>query len=61
MPPADDTEQDAFTLADLPVVVAGDHTFTVKAVNVSGAAKSPSSGSAWSVTVTAVAEYAMKG
>jgi len=61
MPPADDTEQDAFTLADLPVVVAGDHTFTVKAMNTSGAAKSPDTGSAWSVTVTAIVEYAMKG
>jgi len=60
-PPDVEINQDAFILADLPVVVAGDHTFAIKAVNTSGAAKSPISGSAWSVTVTAVVEYAMKG
>ncbi|MHC1623137.1 MAG: hypothetical protein ACXQTR_00930 [Candidatus Methanospirareceae archaeon] len=60
-PPADDTEEEAFSLADLPILVAGDHTFTIKAVNTSGASKSPASGSAWSVTVTAIVEYFMKG
>ena len=60
-PPADTTEEEAFSLADLPIAVEGDHTFAIKVVNVSGASKSPTSGSAWSVTVTAIVEYTMKG
>jgi len=60
-PPADATEEEAFSLADLPILVAGDHTFVIKVVNTSGASKSPASGSAWSVTVTAIVEYFMKG
>ena len=60
-PPADSTEQDAFTLADLPIVVAGDHTFSVRAINISGAGQTPDFGFAWSVTVRAIVEYLMKG
>ena len=56
-PPADTTEELVFTLKDFPIELLGDHTLSIKVKNTSGASKSPSAGSAWSVTVTVVAKY----
>ena len=56
-PPADSTEETVFTLKDFPIEVMGDHTFSIRVENVSGASKSPTAGSSWSVTITAVAKY----
>jgi len=59
-PPTDSTEETAFSFEDLALTVLGDHTLAVKAVNVSGSALTPDSGSAWSVTFTAIVEYQQK-
>jgi len=59
-PPAATTEEIPFTLADLPIEVLGDHTFTIKGINVSGASKSPDSGASWTLMVTAIVEYLQK-
>ena len=56
-PPADSTEELAFSLRDFPIEVGGDDTLSIRVRNVSGAAKSPNSGSAWSVKVKLVAIY----
>jgi hypothetical protein len=56
--PTSTTEELPFTLEDTPIEVLGDHTLTVKAVNVSGSNKSPSSGSSWAIAFVAVVEYA---
>ena len=60
-PPAATTEETPFTLKDLPIKVEGDHTFKVTAINNSGAAKAPASGSSWSITLKAIVEYIMRG
>jgi len=59
-PPADSTEEEPFTFADKPIQVLGDHTFTVKAVNVSGGTLTPATGSSWTITFTAIVEYLQK-
>ena len=56
-PPKEDTEMIVFTLKDMPIEVLGDHTLSIRVRNVSGADKSPASGSAWSVKVKLVAKY----
>lgn len=56
-PPADGTEQDAFTLADLPITVEGDRTFEIKAVNTSGAAITASTGADMTMFVIMAVEY----
>ena len=60
-PPAYDTEMEPFTLKDRPIDVPGDIPFAIAVMNVSGSDLSPASGSAWSVKVTAIVEYIMKG
>jgi len=60
-PPADSTEEEPFTLKDRPIEILGDHTLSIKVINVSGSNLSPTTGSAWSVTITAIVEYIMKG
>ena len=60
-PPADTTEEEPFTLEDLPIKVLGDHTFVVKAVNTSGAAIAADSGSDMVIAVYMVCDYYMKG
>jgi len=60
-PPADSTEEIVFTLKDYPIEVKGDHTLSIRVKNVSGADKSPSSGSAWSVKVKLLAVYERMG
>jgi len=60
-PPKEDTEMLAFTLKDYPIEVLGDHTLSIRVRNVSGADKSPASGSAWSVKVKLVAVYERTG
>ena len=56
-PPADTTEMIALSFKENPIEVLGDHTLSVKVRNVSGASKSPASGSSWTVKVKFVAEY----
>jgi len=56
-PPADSTEEVAFSLKEFPIELTGDHTLSIKVKNTSGADKSPASGSNWSVVVTVVAKY----
>jgi len=53
-PPKSDTEEEPFTLADMPIEVEPDHTLSIKLVNTSGSAKSPDSGSAWSFKILVV-------
>jgi len=60
-PPAGTTEMLPFTLEDRPINVLGDHTLSIRAVNTSGAAISAASGSAMTMSVWALVEYAMKG
>ena len=56
-PPSDSTEEEVFTLKDMPIVVEGDHTLSIRVRNVSGASKSPDSGSSWTVVVYLVGKY----
>jgi hypothetical protein len=56
-PPADSTEEDTFTLKDRPIEVLGDRTFSVKAVNTSGAAISASATAAMTLSVWLLAVY----
>jgi len=58
LPPADSTEEEEFSLGDYPIEVPGDHTFSIRAMNVSGADISVTSGSA---KVTAIVRYAKSG
>jgi len=57
LPPSSTTESVPFMMSDFPFDVPGDTTFTIGVINTSGSDKSPSSGSAWSVTVKAIVEY----
>jgi len=59
-PPAENTEMAPFTLADHPIIVLGDQTLSIRAINTSGASKSPTTGASITVTVTAVARYIRK-
>jgi len=59
-PPADTTEEEPFTLKELPVEVLGDHTISIRARNISGADKSPATGASWKITVTAIVEFLRK-
>ena len=60
-PPAETTDMKPFTLHDLPIRVLGDHTLSIRAVNVSGAAIAAATGAAMTMRVTAVADYLAKG
>jgi len=56
-PPTTTDYEEAFTLADYPIAVAGDESFSVKVVNISGADKAPDNGSAWSFDFKAIVRY----
>ena len=56
-PPADTTEEVPFTLKDFPIEVLGDYTFSIRVKNTSGADKTPTAGSAWTVTVKMLGKY----
>jgi hypothetical protein len=60
MPPAGTTEMKPFSLADFPIDVPGDRTLSVRAANISGASKSPTTGTSIIVTFNAVARYTVK-
>jgi hypothetical protein len=60
-PPAGTTELTPFSLADFPIDVPGNHVLEVKAINTSGADKSPTSGTSITVTVTMAGKYFRKG
>lgn len=57
LPPNDSNGMLAFSLKNFPIELLGDHTLTIKVKNVSGADKSPTSGSAWSVSVKLLGKY----
>jgi len=59
-PPADTTEQIPFSLASRPIVVLGDHTISIRARNVKGAAISPAAGTSLTFTITAIYEFLRK-
>jgi len=59
-PPTDTTEMEPFTLKQTPIKVLGDHTISIKAMNVSGADKTPATGATWKIDILAVVEYLMK-
>jgi len=46
-----------FTLKETPIEVLGDHTLSIRAINVSGGSISPTSGASITVTVTAICKY----
>ena len=56
-PPADTTDEEAFSLADRKIEVLGDRTLRITAINVSGADKAPATGANWSVTLDVICEY----
>jgi len=60
MPPAGTTEMKPFSLADFPIAVLGDKTLSVRIANISGANKSPTTGTSITVTFNAVARYTVK-
>jgi len=60
-PPTETTEHEAFSLADRPIEVPGDKTFTIKASNESGANKAPATGASWTIEVIAIVEYIKQG
>lgn len=57
LPPKDSVEIEPFTLKNSPIEVPGDQTLSIFVRNVSGADKSPASGSAWTVTLKAIGVY----
>jgi len=56
-PPAAVPEMQAFTLKDFPIEVLGDHTFSIRVRNTSGADKTPAAGSSWEVKIKLIARY----
>ena len=56
-PPADSSEEEPFSLKDRPIEVLGDRTFSVKAVNTSGAAISASTTAAMTLAVWLLTIY----
>jgi len=60
-PPATTTNMQPFSLAETPIEVLGDHTISVRARNISGAAISPATGTSLIFHVEGVAEFQRKG
>jgi len=56
-PPADSTEEESFTLEDLPIEVLGDHLLEIKVINVSGGAIAASDTVDMIATIAAIVEY----
>jgi len=56
-PPNETEEHEAFSLAETPIEVPGDHTLSVKARNISGGAISPSAGTSLDFDIAAIIEY----
>jgi len=59
-PPAEGTDFEPFSLKELPIVVEGDKTIKITAINISGGSLTPATGSKWTVTVTAIVRYRTK-
>ena len=57
IPTNSSSEREPFSLADMPIVVKGDHTISIEALNVSGSAIAADSGSDMTMTVYAIVEY----
>lgn len=56
-PPSTTDGMVPFTLKETPIELLGDHTLSIRAINVSGGSISPTSGNSITVTVTAVVKY----
>jgi len=56
-PPKDDTEQEAFTMAELPITVPGDNTLSIRAMNVSGAGITAATGADMTCKACCIVEY----
>jgi len=56
-PPTETTEHEAFSLAETPIEVPGDHTLSVKARNISGGAISPATGTSLDFDILLGIEY----
>jgi len=56
-PPAETTEHEAFSLAETPIEVPGDHTLSVKARNISGGSISPATGTSLDFDILLGIEY----
>ena len=50
-PPSDTNGEEPFSLKEFPVTVPGDIKFKIGAINISGSDLTPTSGSAWTVSV----------
>jgi len=61
LPPTADRCFDAFWLREHPIVVEPNHVLKVTAINISGAAITPPSGQAITLTVKALAKYSIIG
>ena len=46
-----------FTLKETPIEVLGDHTLSIRAINVSGGSLSPATDTSITITVTAIVKY----
>ena len=57
LPPNDTNGMIAFNLKNFPIEVPGDQTLSVRVKNISGADKSPTSGSAWQVVLKMIGKY----
>jgi len=57
LPPTSSTNMVPFTLKEFPIELTGDHSLSIRVKNISGADKSPTSGSAWTVTVKLIGKY----
>jgi len=56
-PPADTTEEEAFTLCESPIRVLGDHTLSVKVRNTKGADISPAAGTSLTFTIDLITQF----
>jgi len=56
-PPNETEEHEAFSLAETPIEVPGDHTLSVKARNISGGSISPATGTSLNFDIAAIIEY----
>jgi len=56
-PPNETEEHEAFSLAESPIEVPGDHTLSVKARNISGGSISPAAGTSLDFDIACIIEY----
>jgi hypothetical protein len=57
LPPTSADNMLWFSLKNYPIELLGDHSLSIRVVNVSGTDKAPTTGSAWTVTVKVLGKY----